>query len=53
MVLYELVNLGLNSWNFYLGLVIRSSKSPIQVLWSCFELDSMLTFEVLCNGEVV
>ena len=47
------MDLGLNSWNFYLGLVIRSSKSPIHVLWSCFELDSMLVFEVLWNGEVV
>ena len=47
------MDLGFNFWNFHLGLVIRSSKSPIQVLWSCFGMNSMLVFEVIWNGEVV
>ena len=27
------MDLGLNSWDFYLGFGIRSSKPPIEVLW--------------------
>ena len=47
MVLYELVDLGMDSWDFYLGLVVRSSKPPIQVFVVWFWLNSLLVFEVV------
>ena len=49
MVLYRLVEFGMDSWNFFLGLVIRSSKPPLQVFVELFWVDSMVVFDVGWN----
>ena len=49
MVLYRLVDFGMDSWNFCLGFVMRSSKPPLQVFVELFWIDSMVGFDVGWN----
>ena len=49
MVLYRLVDFGMDSWNFVKGLVMRSSKPLLQVFVELFWMDSMLVFYVGWN----
>ena len=53
MVLYELVNLGLNSWNFHLGFGFMKFQITNSSVVEWFWMSSMLILEVLWNGEVV
>ena len=47
MVLYGLVDLGMNSWNFYLGFGYKKFKTTNTIVVELFWVNSML---VLRNG---
>ena len=53
MVLLELVDLRLNSWDFYLGFDYMRFQTTNTSVMEWFWMNSMLIFEVLWNGEVV
>ena len=47
MVLYELVDLGMDSWDFYLGFGCKKFQPPIQVFVVWFWVNYLLVFEVV------
>ena len=47
------MDLGLNSWDFYLGFGYKKFQSTNTSVMVWFWMNSMLVFEVLWNGEVV
>ena len=53
MVLYELVDLRLNSWDFYLGFSYKKFQTTNTSVVVWFWMNSMLVLEVLWNREVV
>ena len=53
MVLYKLVDLGLTSWDFYLGFGYMKFQTTNTSVMVWFWMNSMLVLEVLWNREVV
>ena len=53
MVLYELVDLRLNAWKFYLGFGYMRFQTTNTSVMEWFWMNFMLVLKVLWNGEVV
>ena len=53
MVLYELVDLGMNSWDFYLGFCYKKFQTTNTSVVELFWVNSMLVLRNGCKKENV